>query len=1520
MQRFHALCVQTFVLLCMAVAPAGAATTVTGSQAAQTLRPGAGPVEVFRVQLTNTSLFGAMLNSIRFENRTAGPGSTAQRDAEWSAVRLSGPGRTVSASFAGGFVTFSGLNINLPAAPLLGSPTTVTLTLTAAPTLAARDGDQLDLRIAGVSDIDMSGGTSGSFPIDPAGTFPIDGMVASQIAIHPVNTSSFAVGSKRNLALDVTVPPNGYEADVLQSMIVTNTGSALPGQDVEQLELWVDDGDGMFEPSADELRGPLAFTGDAWQITGVNRAIPPAGRRVFVSVDVADLAVDGLTVRLGLPSSPSQGIGVQSANDGPLDRAVENPYQHALVTVDRVTLATRPIDPGTARPGDSSVPLLELVATNTYAGAKQLTGITFTNVTIGPGTVAERDGELQTLTLHADADDDGMLGPADPELGTALFIGGRAAFSGTAWDLAAGGSRHLFLTGDVSLLRAADGDQIGASLQGAADLTFGDPTSVAASWPLGAAPVWTIDGMRAAQVVNLGAPGATLAAGDGPVLALDLIVRGNGYQPDVLNGVGVMNAGTATAADIAELRLWRDGGDGTFGAGSGDDIDLGPLVANAAAWTSGALSVPLSPSGTRLFVAVTASGAPADSSTVRLAVPAMDGLVVQSGNDGPIDAGIENPEAILLSSRPLLATLSVTPAATTVGQNVTVTMRVRNAGSDSIAGVTPSALSVAAGGVLLQSGPVPASASLAPGGFQDFTWSYGTTAADTARFTGSASGTEQGTGNPAASHPAASNLLRIYDQVASLALGATSSLPANVSRGQHDVVPFFFAFSKTDAGGSDVLVRGLRVRLISETGGDVVPDDLLARVTVHAGATTYLDRATLETTGNTLDLPLATPIVVANGTPVTVAIGFDVDSATTVPNFRVEVPDETWFTCEDAVSQAPVTVVLQGASFPLRTGLARVVEAASELDVAAAPGTPVRTGQGQTDVRLLTLRLTSPGVSGVTSDARVNTFAVRLADTLGITRPLPGHVLERLRVRSGPLIVANRPVTATADSVMAFVLSPLVSVPVNTQVDVEVFADLADVATLGAYRLALADSVTFEARDPATGNRIPVVYATHPVMGPIVSVEAAADSMYARGVPQLPATVAAGAVGVPTMLALLRHPGGAGTADLALDSLVVRCVDEARSALVPAAYLDRVRLTWNGVEVANLPDLPAAGNAIGIGFAARQIAPGDVDTIGVVLDFLASAPSTAFEMTLHGSGLPARDANTGRAAEVAPEAGLEFPLPSGLTRLAAPARTLEAGLEDRMPASLAADGQAVAVANVTLRNAASAGSGAIEVDRVVVEAADAAYAPVAIGAGITRAALYRNGILWGSSAVLAEDSLVATITGSTLSIVPGAPQTLELRLWARAASRLAAFRVGIGAGDVGVIQPANPLLAVMVQPPAGQAFPLWTAPTSFAATDLEGSYSNFPNPFAAGREPTAFSYYMPGPGRVTLRLWSARGERVIGLLDDAPRAAGLHQQDVWDGRNGRGLLVTNGVYVAELIVRLDDGTHRRLIRKVAVVR
>ena len=116
------------------------------------------------------------------------------------------------------------------------------------------------------------------------------------------------------------------------------------------------------------------------------------------------------------------------------------------------------------------------------------------------------------------------------------------------------------------------------------------------------------------------------------------------------------------------------------------------------------------------------------------------------------------------------------------------------------------------------------------------------------------------------------------------------------------------------------------------------------------------------------------------------------------------------------------------------------------------------------------------------------------------------------------------------------------------------------------------------------------------------------------------------------------------------------------------------------------------------------------------------------------------------------------------------------------------------------------------------------------------------------------------------------------------------------------------------------AFPLWTGAGVFATATLHDSYSNFPNPFAAGRGTTAFAYYLRDPGRVTLKIYTPAGDGVATLLLDAARLAGMNQSDLWDGRNGNGSVVRNGVYIAELSVAFADGSRERVRRKVAVVR
>jgi hypothetical protein len=481
-------------------------------------------------------------------------------------------------------------------------------------------------------------------------------------------------------------------------------------------------------------------------------------------------------------------------------------------------------------------------------------------------------------------------------------------------------------------------------------------------------------------------------------------------------------------------------------------------------------------------------------------------------------------------------------------------------------------------------------------------------------------------------------------------------------------------------------------------------------------------------------------------------------------------------------------------------------------------------------------------------------------------------------------------------------------------------ADLSDTAAVGPFRLELGDSARFDARDPNTGDRVPAIYARHPLKGGLVTIERRADSLFALGVPHLPSEVAAGARAVQALSVVLRHPGAPGTAALRLNSVAVRCIDGTGAPLVPAPYLDRMQVLWKGALAATLADPPSSGSTMLVPLSGATLEPGDTARVTFVLDFETSAPATSFALALNASGLDASDANLGSAALPVVEDGGEFPLLSGITRITPPSRLLEVDLVDAMPAVIAPDGSQVFAATLRLKNGSSAGSAPIRVNHVIVESSGDS-GPVAIGGAILCAALSLAGTPYGTSANLDSDSLTAFVPfASELSLAPGIPVDLELSFTTRTAPGVTKFALAFSASGIGVVQPGNPLLDAAVLPAAGRAFPLATASASYSSASLAGSWSNFPNPFSPAQGSTRFAFFLPAPARVTLEIWTCRGERVYRALDGEPLAAGLHQDISWDGRNGGGSAVQSGVYLAQLTVRFDDGRTERLRRAVAVVR
>src|SRR5262245_56190982 len=166
--------------------------------------------------------------------------------------------------------------------------------------------------------------------------------------------------------------------------------------------------------------------------------------------------------------------------------------------------------------------------------------------------------------------------------------------------------------------------------------------------------------MVAAQVRVAAAAAATLGPNEGPALAAGFTVPPNGYLPDTLTRLSLVNLGTASAADVAELRLWRDGGDGVFGAGGGDDQDLGPLSGSSGTWTSAPLSEPVSLAGERLWVSAVIAAAPTDSATIDLRLP-VGGLTNVSANDGPLDAAVDLGPTLTISNAPLISSVRIDP-------------------------------------------------------------------------------------------------------------------------------------------------------------------------------------------------------------------------------------------------------------------------------------------------------------------------------------------------------------------------------------------------------------------------------------------------------------------------------------------------------------------------------------------------------------------------------------------------------------------------------------------------------------------------------------------------------------------------------------------------------------------------------------------------------------------------------------------------------------------------------------------
>jgi Bacterial Ig-like domain (group 1)/FlgD Ig-like domain len=103
-----------------------------------------------------------------------------------------------------------------------------------------------------------------------------------------------------------------------------------------------------------------------------------------------------------------------------------------------------------------------------------------------------------------------------------------------------------------------------------------------------------------------------------------------------------------------------------------------------------------------------------------------------------------------------------------------------------------------------------------------------------------------------------------------------------------------------------------------------------------------------------------------------------------------------------------------------------------------------------------------------------------------------------------------------------------------------------------------------------------------------------------------------------------------------------------------------------------------------------------------------------------------------------------------------------------------------------------------------------------------------------------------------------------------------------------------------------QGNPLNGAITSEPLVILSSQFSeyvhNYPNPFRAGSQDTRIAYVMQGAGSVNVQVYDLTGDLVYeeSIPAGDPRTQAGPQETTWDGRNGKGEVVRNGIYVCVL--------------------
>ncbi len=1476
---------------------------------------GVGELPVLGLELTARSSTSDTLTSLRLVHVSSGPvGFATDPHAQVQAVELwldvdRDGARTGSdtlleavAPNGAGELLF-GATTPLQVVLDVNQPVRLLATLTPHATLV-RDAEQLRVRLEQASDVGTAGGLSVqmSGPFETSNPPIVDGQAANGYTVVPIAGGVLLSGAARAVALDITVPSNGVDPDVLEGLRVDNAGSAL-ANDIAKMELFADDGDGTIGAGDTFVAELTAISKSSWEVTGLGVALPnDVPQRFLVTIDVSQTPSAGATFQARVPVN---GISVFTGNDGPNDVTLSGGNALILSAADRVTWLAGVSGSSTVLPNARTKPVLVFEVFNGYSNARTLQSL---NVTL-TGTAS--DMEFGNWGLYPDEDENGL--PDANALAVASPILGRVQFD-VDYALAPQQQHRLLVTYDLAASNVRDGARVDAAVQAGSDIRYADGgTTSAASFPLDSPGTDTVDGFIRAQVSSRNVASRALGGGETDVLTLDFTLPSDGSVDDTLARLDLEHVNAATAAelgvDLTAVRLWRESDleplTGTFDPGA--DVPVAVAVdpnPPSATLRFGALSEPIASGGQRFYVTADVAASPTDGRVVHLRIPRF-GVDMVSNNDGPLDAVVTGTAQHTFSSSDLLASVDVSPSFASRGQVVSVTVPVRNQGTTTLNGVIPVRMDVApASAATLVAGPTPSSLTLAPAAEDVFTYQFQLDEIGSVQFTAQVALSD----SSLPSDVVTSSLLQVVDPPSQLDLSMQSNLPPSVNRGQR-VTPLVWRLSHPDpdSTSADVRVDSVVVRIQNAAGAPLPAIDALDDFEIRTGGIVHAASASIPSASE-LRIALEVPLVLQGGQTVELPFAVTIAAQAAADNVRFSLDGVDAVYAVDANNGQPVSV---NAALPWNTEATTIYTRAVTLDVAPLATLPNRVNAGQRSIAAGRFELGLPGAVNE-SEARLVQLTVALQDSLSASIA-PDQLLNQVVVRSGTTELLRTSSFQVSGGALVLPLTIPKLVVSGALETVELQLDLRSDPVVDRFSVVVQDSAALVVRDGPSGELVSVRLqspAAFPwTQGP-ARVQSAATNVAVAASSLTPASGVPGQTNVRIAALELARPSDASdAADVMVRGLAFQALDDFGNVLVPADIMTTARVVADGALVPSTGSPPSTNSAYALQLVTPlALAPQDSLRVEIEVDLTSALAATQLRFGFETDALDVVDAND--PSNVVPASGLPFA--TGIIRIVATPNRVALGPLADPPANVA-PGATVQALTVRVRHPGAANEGPVQAQQLTFFLRDVAGAPLAWDTLISGATARVNGsTLTGTRN---NDALAFDLSGAA-SLDTGDDLDVDLDLEILPTPSVADFRLQLDTSSLVATSGGTTLPTIALD---GTNLP-WLSPSlHITSQDLQSSFASYPNPFTPGRDGACkITFYLSEDARVTAEISTLTGRPVCTLLRDVALSAGLHDNVTWDGRNGNGDVVRSGTYLLRLTVSGARGA--QIVRKLAVMR